>query len=196
MQIRLASLFFGTAPRTRKRKRKHRSKYYVTLKPYWEANAWWYAITMSWLIAVFVPGSISNSLLLPLLSLGYILSDVLRRWSARIADGTGSSLVSASSQSFIDFPLCHDWLCQYYASHYPLPVFGSYRCCSYHSFRSAHASAVRFGLSCLNIGSMVGVPSRSSSGLHSADTACSSLFSSYTGIVLMRCVNSTFSFPF
>ena len=76
---------------------------------------------------------------------------------ARIADGTGSSLVSASLQSFIGFPLCHDWFCRYCVSHYPLPVSGSNRCCSYHPFRSAHASAVWLGLSCLNIRSMVGV---------------------------------------
>ena len=50
-----------------------------------------------------------------------------------------------------------------------------------HPFWSAHITAVRLGLSCLNIGSMVGIPSHSFSGLLPADTVCSSLFSSYTG---------------
>ena len=112
---------------------------------------------------------------------------------ARIADGTGSSLVSASLQSFIGFPLCHDWFCRYCASHYPLPVSGSNRCCSYHPFRSAHASAVWLGLSCLNIRSMVGVPSRSFSGLLDS---CGVPFSFYPYPALCWCALSTLLFHF
>ena len=82
---------------------------------------------------------------------------------------------------FHEFPLVLGCFCCF-APYYPLPMcLCKIGVAATRPFWSAHASAVRLSLSCLNIGSMVGGTSRSFYGLLSADTVCSSLFGSYTG---------------
>ena len=106
-----------------------------------------------------------GSLLLPLLSCGYILADVLRHRSCPNGPIAQAYLWS--------LPPCYlSWLSispqLFLLVHSSLPsscVSQLNRCCSYHPFRSAHASAVWLVPFCLNIRSMVGVPSRSFSSL-------------------------------
>ncbi len=113
---------------------------------------------------------------------------------ARIADGTSSSMVSASLSSFIDFHqflvvsvgslLATLFLCVSVKSVLQLSSLqvGSCFCCQAQAFLST-------------LGAWL-VIHHARSLAYLTVVVCPSLFSSYTGTVLMRSVNSTFSFPF
>ena len=88
-----------------------------------------------------------GSLLLPLLSCGYILSDVLRHRSCPYSRWHKLIYGLCLPVIFHRFPLVLGCFC-WFTPRYPLPVSQLNRCCSYHPFRSAHASAVRLRLSC------------------------------------------------
>ena len=100
-----------------------------------------------------------GSLLLPLLSCGYILSDVLRHRSCPYSRWHKLIYGLCLPVIFHRFPLVLGCFC-WFTPRYPLPI--------HHARSLAYLTVV----------------------------VCPSLFSSYTGTVLMRSVNSTFSFPF